>query len=126
MGKLATMVANGEISIEELVGATELIERAKLVTEGIDACKKTIRFPLGSDEVECYSYWDTAGEYHSWGTCKSDGTFTCCCNWGGNHQTGQCNLTNYSEVFNSFDISDFKYDLQRFLEQQIEKAKTTN
>lgn len=120
--KLSTMIANGEISIEELAGATELIERAKLVTEGIEACKKTISFPFGSNEVNCYHYMDSAGEYESWGTCTTDGMFTCSCNWGGNHVTGRCNLTDYADVFKAFDNHEFEHDLRRFLQFQIKKA----
>lgn len=122
MNNLAKMIATGKISIEELAGATELIERAKLVTEGIEACKKTISFPLGCIEVNCYHYMDSAGEYESWGTCTTDGIFTCSCNWGGNHVTGSCNLTDYADVFSAFENCEFEQDLRRFLKWQIEKA----
>ena len=44
MNKLATLIAKGEITVQELAGAQELIDRAELVTKGINACKKTITF----------------------------------------------------------------------------------
>lgn len=122
MNKLATLIAKGEITVEELASAKKLIERADLVTNGIKACSKTLVFPFGVSEINCYSYTDSAGEYEAWGTCTSDGTFTCSCNWGGNHVVGRCNLTNFTEVFMAFENSEFAYDLHRFLLQQIEKA----
>lgn len=122
MNKLANLIANGEITVEELANATELIERAELVTKGIEACKKTIVFSLGKKEIECYSYMDSAGEYQAWGSCTNDGVFTCSCNWGGNHVIGSCNLTDYKDVFMAFENSEFKHDLRRFLTWQIEKA----
>ena len=122
MNKLAKLIANGEITVDELANAHELIERAQLVLKGLNACKSTIMFPLGITEVNCYSYTDFAGEYASWGTCNKDGLFTCFSNWGGNHVIGQCNLTNFTEVFMAFENAEFKHDLGRFLLQQIEKA----
>lgn len=62
MNKLATLIAKGEITVEELVSAKELIERAELVTNGIKACRKTLMFPFGVSEINCYSYTDSAGE----------------------------------------------------------------
>lgn len=122
MNKLATLIARGEISIEELAKATELIDRAKLVTEGIEACKKTISFPFGCTEVDCYHYIDSAGEYESWGKCTINGLFICSSNWGGPHVIGRCNLTDYAEVFMAFENHEFENDLKRFLELQIETA----
>ena len=122
MNKLANLIANGEITVEELANAGELIERAELVSKGLKACKRTILFPFGTDEISCYSYMDSAGEYQSWGSCTKDGVFTCSCNWGGNHETGKCNLTNFTEVFMAFENDEFAHDLRRFLLQQIEKA----
>ena len=122
MNKLAKLIAEGTITVEELANAEKLIERAKLVTEGINACKKTLVFPFGTKEITCYEYTDSAGEYSSWGSCTNDGVFTCSCNWGGNHKTGSCNLTNFSEVFMAFENNEFAHDLAKFLRQQIEKA----
>ena len=51
MNRLATFIANGSISVEELASAKELIERAELVTKGIEACKKTLAFPLGTTKL---------------------------------------------------------------------------
>ena len=122
MNKLATLIANGDITVEELASANELIERANLVTQGIEACKKTLMFPLGVNNINCYSYTDSAGEYEAWGNCSNNGTFTCSCNWGGNHVIGCCNLTNFDEVFLAFENEEFAHDLNRFLLQQINKA----
>lgn len=122
MNKLANLIATGEITVEELANAKELIERAELVITGLKACEKTIKFSFGVSEINCYSYMDSAGEYESWGTCTRDGIFTCSCNWGGNHVTGQCDLTNFADVFTAFDNSEFCHDLKRFLSQQIKKA----
>ncbi len=122
MNRLAGLIANGTITVEELANAQDLIERAKLVTQGLEACKKTLAFPLGVKEINCYSYIDSAGEYEAWGQCTIDGIFTCYCNWGGNHVIGRCNLANFAEVFTAFDNDEFASDLQRFLLQQIKKA----
>lgn len=122
MNRLAELVSIGEITVEELANATELIERSKFVTEGLEACKKTIVFPLGCNEINCYSYMDSAGEYEAWGSCTNDGIFSCFCNWGGNHIIGSCDLTNFAEVFMAFDNSEFCHDLKRFLSQQIKKV----
>jgi hypothetical protein len=122
MNKLAELIANGEIMVEELAGAPELIERAKLVKEGLEACKKNIKFPLGTSSVSCYRYMDRHGEYEAWGECTIAGTFTCSTNWGGNHVVGSCNITNYKETFLAFDKKEFAQNLERFLRQQIEQA----
>lgn len=122
MNKLAKLVANGRITVEELASANDLIERAKLVRDGIEACLKTISFPLGASEVECYYYMDKAGEYTAWGDCNQDGIFTCLCNWGGNHVIGECDLTNFAEVFMAFENEEFGENLRRFLKAQIDKA----
>ncbi len=123
MNNLATLIANGDITVEELANAKELIDRAELTMKGVEACKKTLTFPLGVSTINCYSYMDSAGEYEAWGTCTSDGIFTCSCNWGGNHVIGECNLTNFAEVFMAFENGEFVRDLRRFLLQQIKKAE---
>ena len=58
MNKLATLIANGSITVEELASAHELIERAELVMKGIEACKKTLLFPVNTSSIDCYSYMD--------------------------------------------------------------------
>ena len=123
MNKIAMLIANGDITVEELANARELFERAELVVKGLEACKQTITFPFGTSEVDCYWYSDLNCDYVSWGTCTRSGNFACYCNWGGNHLVGSCNLKNYLEVFMSFEQRDFAYDLEKFLRQQIEKAK---
>ena len=123
MGKLSELIAKGEISVEELASASELIERAKLVKEGIEACKKNISFPLATIEVPCYSYTDRAGEYSAWGSCTRDGIFRCWCNWGGDHEIGRVNLLDFAEVFKAFENEELAHNLKRFLTEQIEKAR---
>lgn len=122
MNKLANLLINNEITAEELANIPELIERAKLVQDGTEACKKTFLFPLGVSSIECYSYKGIAGEYQAWGTCDISGNFICYTNWGGNHKIGECNLTNPAEVFLAFENSEFANDLRRFLQQQIDEA----
>ena len=122
MNELANLIANGTITVEELASAKQLIERAELVRNGLEACKKTLAFRFGESSIDCYSYTDFAGEYEAWGNCQIDGTFTCWSNWGGNHIIGKCNLTNFAEVFMAFENKDFAYDLHRFLLEQIKKA----
>ena len=123
MNKLAILISNGSITVEELASAKELIERAELVTKGIEACKKTLAFPLGTSSINCYHYEDSTGDYEAWGHCSVDGKFTCSCNWGGKHEIGSCNLMSFTEVFLAFENREFKLDLRRFLLQQIVKAK---
>lgn len=122
--KLATLIANGEITVEELAKATDLIDRAGLVVEAITACKKTLVFPFGTTEIACYTYTDRAGEYYAWGTCTNGGIFRCSCNWGGDHEIGAVNLMSFKDVFMAFENHEFEHDLRRFLQQQIEKAKS--
>lgn len=126
MNKLATLIANGEISVQELASGYELIERARLVTDGINACKKMINFPLGVNSVTCYRYTDSFGEYEAWADCTPDGTVTFYCNWGGNRQIAQLNITNYSDVFLGFENSELNGDLARFLKRKIEESKTSH
>ena len=124
MTKLEKMNADGTISIDELASIPELIERAKLVQDGLSACQKTISFHLGQEEVEVYSYTGIGGEYESWGIVHRDGTFVCYCNWGGDHESGRVNLMNSSEVFLALGAGDsFSDDLKRFLREQIRKAQ---
>ena len=121
MNKIANLISTGEITVEELSNAKDLIERAQFVVKALEACKRTILFPLGVTEISCYSFMDSAGEYEAWGSCKRDGTFTCSCNWGRNHVIGHCNLMNFAEVFMAFENEEFARDLKRFLSYQIEK-----
>ena len=123
MNKLAKLIANGDITVEELASATELIERARFVTEGIEACKKTLSFGIGVKRIKCYNFTDSFGEYHAWGDCTSDGIFTCYCNWGGDHEIGRCNLMDFAEVFMAFENKDFASSLRNFLCEQIDKAR---
>ena len=123
MNKVANLISDGTITVEDLANSKNLIEQAEFVKEALEACKKTLAFPLGLSQLDCYSYIDTAGEYESWGIVTNDGIFTCFCNWGGNHMTGQCDLKAYSNVFLHLDTDEFGCDLKRFLSQQIEKAK---
>ena len=122
MNKLATLIANGTIKVSELATAPELIDRAKLVIEATNACRKNILFPFGVNEVDCYSYTDRAGEYSAWGSVTRDGTFTCWCNWGGTHKIGSVNLLNSTDVFLAFENEEFAHDLKRFLNEQIKKV----
>ena len=123
MGRLVEKIANEEITVEELANVSKLIERAKLVTKGVEACKRTLVFPFGTNEVNCYGYVDSAGEYESWGSCTIDGTFTCYNNWGGNHPSGRCNLCDSKDVFMAFENKEFAPDLKRFLLEQIRKSQ---
>jgi hypothetical protein len=123
MNKLAEMIAKNLIDPEDLVEAEELIQRSMLVSEGLKACQKNIQFPMGVSEVSCYQYTDSAGEYSSWGYCTHDGLFTCFCNWGGEHEIGKCYLNNFKDVFIAFENKEFKYDLERFLNNQIKEAR---
>ena len=122
MNRLADMIARRQIDVEELAEAGELISLAEFVVKGVEACKKTLLFPFGVTEINCYSYMDRSGEYESWGTCSREGIFKCYCNWGGNHLIGSCNLTDFASVFLSFENDDFKFDLKNFLEMQIQNA----
>lgn len=123
MSKLASWIANGTLSVDELASAPDLIERAKLVQEGLAACEKTLLFPFGVDMMPCYRYTDLAGEYSSWAFVTTSGLLTCYCNWGGDHEIGRVNLTNPGEVFMAFENKDLSSDLKRFLLEQISKAK---
>ena len=122
MKKIAEMISTGEISAEDLLNAKELIERAEFVKKGLAACKKTILFPFGVKEVQCYYYLDSAGEYKAWGVCSIDGNFTCFSNWGGEHKVGECNLTSFEKVFMAFENNELAHNLHRFLQKQIEQA----
>ena len=122
MSRLAELIYNGEISVEELAMAKDLIERANLVAKGVEACKKTLLFPLGKTQIECYSYTHSDKAYSSWGSCTNDGLLKMTCNKGGNQQTFTCNLLIFESVFMAFDNEEFSCDLKRFLENQIEKA----
>ncbi len=124
MNKLETLIANGAIDLEELAEATALIERAKLVSAGIEACKKTITIPLGSDSVSCYNYMDSFGEYESWANCGKDGVVIFYSNWGGNHEIGRCNITSFEDVYKAFSNMELAHDLKRFLEGKIEEEKS--
>ena len=123
MSKFEELIADEIITVEELANAHELIDRANLVKEGPSACKKTLLFPLGTEEINCYSHMDSVGEYETWGACTNDGLFICYITWGGNHEIGRCNLNNFADTFLAFNNEDFASDLRRFLLEQIEKAK---
>ncbi len=121
MKKLVEMIASGEISAEDLANAQDLIERANLVKQALEAVSKNLVFPLGVDNVSCYSYMDRAGEYYAYGMCSRDGVVRFYSNWGGNHLIGSCNLNDFSSVFMAFENQELAGDLRRFLEAQIAK-----
>ena len=119
---LMDLIKSGDITIEELTRIPDLIERAKFVTEALEACKKTLSFPFGVEEIKCYRYVDSCGEYEAWGSCTSSGYFHCWTNWGGDHKIGQVKLTNPTEVFCALDNKELGHNLERFLKQQIKVA----
>ena len=121
MKKLVELVADGELRVEELSRLPELIERAKLVLQAMEACRKTICFPLGVQELKCYEF-EQFGEYHAWGLVSPDGYFTCWSNWGGDHRIGWVSLNNAASLFLALEDPDFAPDLTRFLKEQIEKV----
>ena len=121
--KLAQYIANGFISVEDLANAEELIARAKLVTNALKACKNQILFPMGTEKIKCYDYTDRAGEYHAWGMCNLNGDFLCYTTWGGEHLIGKVNLNNFSQVFMAFENEEFARDLNRFLQEQLNKVE---
>lgn len=121
MNKLAKMISEGTITVEELAEAGTLISRAQFVTDALKACQRTILFPLGKKEINVYDYTDRAGEYHSWGICSCNGTFTCKANWCGDHTVGSVNLLSFTDVFMALEDEHFNSDLTRFLQQQIDK-----
>ena len=123
MGNLVNMVANGTISIEELEDAERLFKRAKLVEDGIKACKKTIRIPKGQEKVHCYSFMAHGGDYEAIGYCMKDGTFICYSIGGEKHEVGRCNLNSFEDVFLAFENTIFAEDLRFFLETEINKAE---
>ena len=121
--KLSELVANGTISFEELLLETsEIIERTKLVNDGLNACTKTLLFPLRVEQLDCFSCSDTScGGYGSWGTVSRDGIFTCR-NYYDDKEIGRVNLNNPTDVFIALESSAFACCLRKFLEQQIQKA----
>lgn len=123
MTTLQDLITDGYIGVEDLASAKELVDRAELVINGIEACKRTLAFPLGTSRIKCYAFADTAKEYESNGYLTADGTFTCYCNCGKHFSTHLCNLMNPKEVFMAFENREFADDLRRFLLQQISKAE---
>ena len=124
MNGLVKMITDGVISVEELAAAPELIERAKLVKEGLAACMKNITFPFGKNEIPCFSYMDRAGEYESWGSVNRDGTLVIWSNWGGNHEVGRVNIFQPAQVFTALENQSLKCNLECFLKQQIQKSSS--
>ena len=123
--KLVRLIVDGTISVEDLAEAPEIIDTAKLAERGCEACKRTIAFCFGETEKHVYSYMDSAGEYEAWAICYNSGLCKFYSNWGGNSQTGQCNITDSKDVFLSLFNSNFRHDLTRFLQQQIDKLAKT-
>lgn len=122
MKKLAQMLANGEITIKDLSDASDLIQRAKLITDGIEACKKGIfLFPWGKNTIQVYEF--SGGESHHWATFTQDGELVFYTNWGGDHQTGRCNLNDVQSVYECFENNETKDDIKRFLTESIQKTK---
>ena len=125
MSKIADMITQGLIDPEDLLSAENLLKRLKLVSEGITACKKTLQFPLGVTEIECYQYTYSNHDYRVWGRCSSDGLFKCFCDpaLDGSYKIGCCDLNDFENVFMSIEKKLFGSHLEAFLEEQIEKAK---
>ncbi len=130
MSKLKELIARGELSVEELVAVSEedaatkskLVERAKLVIKGLEACKQTLHIPNGEIDVECYYYENAKFNYKAWGIYYDDGFLYLYSNLVGS--TKIVDLNDAADVFMALD--DFLFgignDLERFLSQQIEKA----
>ena len=116
MKKLAQMLACGEITIEDLADASGLIEQANLIDEGIKACKKGIfLFPWGKDTIQVYDFYGSGGESHHWATFDRSGELVFYSNWGGDHQTGRCNLNDIQSVYECFEKHETEGDISRFL-----------
>jgi hypothetical protein len=122
MNKLMQLISDGHITVEDITNIPVIIERAKLVKAGLEACSKTIVFPLGEAEVFRYDYTDMAGEYHSWGKVANNGYLTIYSNWGGDHRICYVNLLDATEVLVAMDDDEARYDLTRFLTERIDKA----
>jgi len=123
--KFRQLLISGELKPEDLVGARDLIARAELVDRAMIGCKQAITFPLGTNEVQCYTFQDHAGEYEAWGKCSLNGEFVCYSNWGGNHEIGRCNLFQFASIFSAFDQPDFAQDLKRFCNKMANLAPTS-
>ena len=129
MNKLLRLSENGNITAGELTNANDLIsqtepERVELVIKGLEACQKTLLFPMSTYKIDCYSHTDSAGNKSS-GSCTNDGTFVCTYHCGTMKITNSCNLKSFLSVLLAFDNENFSPDLERFLHQQIEKAEET-
>lgn len=123
MSKLAELIAKGEIPAEELLEADVLIKRAEFVKKALDACKKTIKFSLGENNVSCYEFCDFSGDYSSWAECTYEGFLIFYTNHESEHEIGRCNLNSFEDVFNAISNSAISFDLCRFLQEQIAKVQ---
>ena len=118
MNKIVDLIELNELSIEELAKADYLVKRAELVKEGLEACKKTISFPLGVKKQECY-HEKFRTDYEAWAIVENDGSITFYNNNSTNQIAGSTNLTSEKEVFMAFENKDIARDLEHFLQIQI-------
>ena len=116
---LVNLITNGQLKVEDLCTAPEVIKFAELVTRGIQACKKLIVFHLGEESVCCYKY--IADGYSISGTCYAEGKLVLHSTLIGNIVT--CNLLDSKSVFSSLNDNDVRVELERFFQEMIKQAE---
>ena len=119
--KIVELINNGTISLRDLVDASDLIEKTKFVNEAVEACKKTLFFPVGEDVIQCFDH--VKGNYHFTGWCTREGEFSLNSNLSEMKFVGCCNILDFYDVFRNLD-TEMKTGLEIFLKEQIQKAKS--
>lgn len=114
---LEELVARGEVTGSSLSDAEELIERIRLVQNGIEACNKTVIMYLGDEASICYICQTQRGLVKM--TVNKYGSLTF---WVDDVPHYKVDLTNFDIVYVAIKEEFLGEHLKKFLQENIQLA----
>ena len=123
MDKLIELIKSGEISVEDLTKAPEIIENSELALQGLEACKKTISFPLGQNTIRWRGNWNSIESCYE-GRAEIQYPSTIIFYNDSPDPLGTFDLCKPNEIFLAFcEKNHLRTLLYQFLNDQISDAK---
>lgn len=116
---LEEFVACGEVTGSKLSDAEELIERIRLVLNGMEACNKTIIMYLGDEAVVCYVCQTPKGIVKM--TVNKNGSLTF---WLDDVPHYKVDLTSFDIVYQAIKEEFLGEHLKRFFLENIQLVKS--
>lgn len=124
MNNIVKLIESGEITVEDLSNAPQVIENAKLARQGLEACKKTLHFPFGQSTIKWSGPWNEDEDFSDgWAEIKYPSSITF---FSSAAPLGTLDLSDSKGIF--LALCDCEQDhlrtlLYHFLNEHISKAK---